>query len=79
MYFIFVCEYRTGIILELDFKTRFNDFDGKGNIPKLLFRDLESAENKAMEIIIGNNELEVTIGSDNDSSFSKILTYKDIG
>lgn len=78
MYFIVICEYRTGIILELDCKTRFNDFDGQGNIPRLPFFDLESAERKAVELIKRNNELEVTIVSENDAIFSKRFTYKDL-
>ncbi|WDF65355.1 hypothetical protein [Flavobacterium sp. KACC 22763] len=78
MYFIMICEYRTGIILELDCKTRFNDFDGQGNIPRLSFFDLESAEKKAVELIKSNNELEVSIVSENDVAFSKRLSYKDL-
>ncbi|MFC4479218.1 hypothetical protein [Flavobacterium chungangensis] len=78
MYFIMICEYRTGIILELDCKTRFNDFDGQGNIPRLPFFDLESAEKKAAEIVKNNNELEVSIVNENEARFSKRFTYEDL-
>lgn len=78
MYFIMICEYRTGIILELDCKTRFNDFDGQGNIPRLPFFDLESAEKKAAEIVKSNSQLEVSIVSENDATFSKRFIYQDL-
>lgn len=77
MYHIVICENNTGIVLEIDGKTRFNDFEKKGNYPSISFLDLDSAEEEALDIINKNNNLEVSIYTEN-KEFVKRLNFKEM-
>ena len=75
MYHIVICERSTGIVLELDFKTRFNSTENKKEYPRINFESIDIAELKALEIINYYNHLEVSIYS-NDKEFIKRVVYE---
>ncbi|AWK02843.1 hypothetical protein HYN56_00890 [Flavobacterium crocinum] len=58
MYNLILCEKATGIILELDGKTRFLKSETNSR-PFLSFEDIEDAENKANNLISKNDNLEI--------------------
>lgn len=77
MYHIVICEYKTGIVLEIDCKTRFNDLERNGNYPSIPFLDLDSAEQEALNMIKNNKDLEVSIYKETNI-FIKRLNYKEM-
>jgi hypothetical protein len=77
MYHIVICEYSTGIVLEIDGKTRFNNLERNGNYPSISFLDLDSAEEEALNIIKNKKHLEVSIYKDT-KEFVKRLNFSEM-
>lgn len=73
MYHIVICEHATGIVLELDGKTRFKDLVKKSDYPCMTFSDLERAEKKASEIVNANHSLEVSIYTESKECIKTIF------
>ncbi|ABQ03209.1 MULTISPECIES: hypothetical protein [Flavobacterium] len=71
MYQIILCEKATGIILELDGKTRYS-YDGINDFPPTFFASLEEAEDKADALLKENNTIEIQI-CNTDGSRVKIM------
>jgi len=71
MYYLILCEKATGILLELDDKTRFLKNE-KNERPSLNFENIEDAENKANNLISKDENLEVSIYDLNWSFIKKI-------
>ncbi|MGU3376135.1 hypothetical protein [Chryseobacterium sp. M5A1_1a] len=74
MYYVILCEASTGILLELDAKTKFIKTEVNTR-PYLIFDSLDKAEKKAFELIDDNNNLEVGI-YDSEWSFIKRCSFK---
>ncbi|HEU0126846.1 MAG TPA: hypothetical protein VFQ56_11095 [Flavobacterium sp.] len=60
MYQIILCEKATGIVLELDGKTRYHAGENNKR-PSFSFDNLLEAENKAYDLINVNSDLEIAI------------------
>lgn len=60
MYYIILCEIATGIILELDGKTRFLKTETNSQ-PYITFENLKEAEDKANIFVLENQDLEIAI------------------
>jgi len=60
MYYIIICEKATGIILELDGKTRFIKTDTNTR-PSISFDNISEAEDKAHILVMENDNLEIGI------------------
>lgn len=74
MYYIIMCEIATGIILELDGKTRF--IKTETNIrPSLSFDNIKEAEEKANIFVLENHDLEIGI-YDETWSFIKRVVFE---
>lgn len=72
MYQIILCEKATGIVLELDGKTRYQA--GTNNThPSFSFDNLLKAENKAYDLVNANTDLEIGI-YDGNWEFVKRIT-----
>lgn len=65
MYQIILCEKATGIILELDGKTRYQAIE-ENMCPTLSFETLKEAEEKAHDLLKSNIDLEITINSNGE-------------
>lgn len=74
MYHLILCEKATGILLELDGKTRFLKTETNER-PSLNFENIEDAENIANNLIIKNESLEIAI-YDFNWSFIKTISKK---
>ncbi|GAA3780570.1 hypothetical protein [Flavobacterium ginsengiterrae] len=70
MYRIILCEKATGIVLELDGKTRFSNNDTNSPLPSMTFNTIEEAEDMAAALIKENSTLEIGIYK-NDETFVK--------
>ncbi|KAF2514260.1 hypothetical protein [Flavobacterium foetidum] len=64
MYNLVFCEKATGIILEIDGKTRFLKSETNSR-PFLSFENIQEAESKANDLLIKNDNLEISIYDSN--------------
>lgn len=72
MYYLIMCEIATGIILELDGKTRFLKTDTNVR-PSISFDTLKEAEERAKFLVFENYDLEIGIYDDTWSFIKRII------
>ncbi|SHF74581.1 hypothetical protein [Flavobacterium defluvii] len=76
MYYIILCEIATGIVLELDGKTRFVETDAD-NLPHISFENLKKAEERADMLVLENQDLEIAIYDENWKFIKRVTKKRD--
>lgn len=72
MYHLILCEKATGIVLELDGKTKFLKTETSER-PSLKFENIEKAKDEANNLINKNDSLEIVIYDSNWNFLKRIV------